>query len=398
MRHSQWLKAAVCLLFATCTAAAELDIRGSLDLQARVFIESAPYGAQRQAYLSASVEPEIFWESESRSDSFLLVPFLRVDQYDSERTHADLREASWLHVGDNYEWRVGLRRVFWGKTEFQHLVDVINQIDGVEDIDGEDKLGQPMVNLSLVRDWGVIDFYLLPYFRERSFVGAEGRPRLPLTVDDDNPLYESSDHENHRDYAIRWSHYIGIFDFGLSWFKGTNRDPRLLTEFDPQNGLQLRPFYEQIEQVSFDGQATIDSWLLKAEALHRRSELERYWAFQGGFEYTLYGVMESSADVGVLLEYGWDERGEQASSTFQNDLFLGSRIALNDSDSSELLMGVGYDFDYQSSSVLIEASRRVGNAVKVSLDLRLFDSSDAGDSLFLFRKDDHLQLTVAYFF
>ena len=78
--------------------------------------------------------------------------------------------------------RVGIRKEFWGVTEFQHLVDVINQTDGVEDFDGEDKLGQQMVNLSLVNDWGIVDLFLLPGFRERTYAGEEGRLRGPLVV------------------------------------------------------------------------------------------------------------------------------------------------------------------------------------------------------------------------
>ena len=46
--------------------------------------------------------------------------------------------------------RLGLRKVYWGVTESQHLVDVINQTEGVENLDGEDKLGQPMLNLALI--------------------------------------------------------------------------------------------------------------------------------------------------------------------------------------------------------------------------------------------------------
>jgi len=54
---------------------------------------------------------------------------------------------------------------FWGVTEFQHLVDIINQTDLVENIDTEDKLGQPMINLALINDWGTVDLFIMPYFR-----------------------------------------------------------------------------------------------------------------------------------------------------------------------------------------------------------------------------------------
>jgi len=42
--------------------------------------------------------------------------------------------------------------------KFQHLVDVINQTDLVEDIDGEEKLSQLMLNFSSVHKWGIVDW------------------------------------------------------------------------------------------------------------------------------------------------------------------------------------------------------------------------------------------------
>ena len=76
--------------------------------------------------------------------------------------------------------------------ESRHRVDYINQTDGVEDVDGEDKLGQPMLNLGLQRDWGDLNFFYLPYFRERTFPGTKGRLRAPLVVDTDRARYEAS--------------------------------------------------------------------------------------------------------------------------------------------------------------------------------------------------------------
>ena len=76
----------------------------------------------------------------------------------SRRTHADLREAYFLifgEIGDGeWELRVGIDQVFWGVTESQHLVDVVNQIDLVEHPNGVSKLGQPMVNITWSSDWG----------------------------------------------------------------------------------------------------------------------------------------------------------------------------------------------------------------------------------------------------
>ena len=87
----------------------------------------------------------------------------------------------------DWELRLGIGKVFWGVTESRHLVDTINQSDGVEDIDGEAKLAQPMATLSWIRDWGVVELLVLPYFRERTFAGVEGRPRQGALLQRSHP-------------------------------------------------------------------------------------------------------------------------------------------------------------------------------------------------------------------
>ena len=92
---------------------------------------------------------------------------------------------SYLHIDDGWDLTAGFDKVFWGVMESSHLVDYINQTDAVEDVDGEDKLGQPMLHLGLQRDWGDLNFFYLPYFRERTFPGRHGRLRAFLVVDTD---------------------------------------------------------------------------------------------------------------------------------------------------------------------------------------------------------------------
>jgi len=375
----------------------EFEMRGNIELQDRIFIQDPLLPSQPNNQLSFAATPEFFWSWNDDQDSLEFVPFARVDQQDAERTHSDIRELSWVHVGDDWETRIGIRRDFWGVTEFQHLVDIINQDDGVEDIDNEDKLGQPMVNLSIVKDWGIVDIYLLPYFRERTFASSQGRPSIPF-IDTDNALYESSDKQNHLDWAVRWNQSFDDLDMALSWFEGTSRDPVLIPSLSTTGLPKFTPYYGLINQLGIELQANLESTLWKMEAIHNLNDFENYWALQGGFEYSQYGVFESNADLGWLVEYAWDQRGQDGFSTFQNDLFVGSRLALNDVESSEILAGFGYDFDFASSSFLVEASRRFGDSFKVSLDVRFFNASDNSDPFYLFRKDDHFQLTAQYYY
>ncbi len=396
----RWSATALLLSLTASTAGAfEFEFSGKIGAELRIFQHEPLYPDQQTtANSSISLEPELFWKWNSGDDTLLFKPFVRLDQHDHERAHADIRELLWTHVDGDWELKAGLGIVFWGVTEFQHLVDIINQSDSVEDIDNEDKLGQPMIALSLVREWGIVDLFILPGFRERTFPGSSGRLRSALLVDSDQAEYQSTAQEQHTDLALRWSHTLGDYDIGLSWFHGTSRDPLLRIGSDSGGAPVLTPYYEQINQAGLDLQATLDSWLLKLELIWHDSDSDNYWAAQGGFEYTYTGIFNSSSDLGVLMEYGWDERGSSNNSINQNDLFIGARLALNDAPSSELLAGIGYDLDHHSRMFILEASRRLGDNWKINLDARFFYSSEPTQPSYNLRQDDHLQLSLEYFF
>lgn len=389
----RFLFAAV-LLASLCNAAHAADISGRVVAESRVFVDDTKFQN------SLLFEPEFYWSWNEDNDSILFMPFLRVDDLDDERTYGDIRELHWLHVGSTWELRTGISKVYWGVTESQHLVDIINQTDFVESVDQEEKLGQPMVQLSLIRDWGNLDIFVMPYFRERSFGGDNARLQGPFRIDTDNALYESGSEEHHVDYALRWSRYVGNWDIGLSYFDGTGREPNLLPQIDPLDGsIFLTPFYPLIEQIGLDVQATLGSWLWKLEAIKRDGLGQDFAAMTVGFEYTYVGVFESAVDLGLLLEFNRDSRGALAQTPFQKDVFSGGRLTLNDAQSTQLLFGASFDLDDSSSySGLIEASRRLGNNWKLNLDFWLFNSSNPLDPLFRLRDDDFVSLTLEYFF
>ncbi len=384
---------ALLLALAPAVGAARSEWSGNISLEYRAFVQSPLDPRQHGDNLSGAFEPRWFYESDDGRDSLLFEGFVREDQGDAQRSHADLRELLWERVGEDWELRVGIGKVFWGVTESQHLVDIINQTDLVENFDREDKLGQPMVNLSLVRDWGTLDLFVLPGFRERTFPGIAGRFRGPLPVSTGEARYESADGDRHVDYALRWSSAIGEWDLGLSWFRGTGRDPDLLFAGD-----RLIPFYPQIEQLGLDAQATLDSWLWKLEVIHRRGQGAAYWAATGGFEYTLYDVGGTGLDVGLLAEYLYDERGGNAPTPFDDDVLAGVRLAFNDEQSSEILFGVIQDLNGDGEVINLEASRRLGERFKLELEARWFRDTRAGSLVDSLRADDYMQATLGWYF
>jgi len=378
------------------TGRASWDISSNIDLTTRSFIEDARWPGQDDTTTQFSIagSTEFRWRGDESRAS--IIPYLRYDETDDERSLADLREAYWAKEAESFELLIGVNTVFWGVTESVHLVDIVNQTDAVADIDGEDKLGQPMINFEMQRDWGLVSVYLLPYFRERTFAGVDGRLRTPLPVDTDNPQYESSDEENHIDLALRYSHYIGSVDIGLSLFSGTSREPRLQPN---TGGSALIPFYDQIDQLGLDLQYTGDAWLWKLEAIARETQNDSFTAAVGGFEYSFYQVAESAADVGMLLELQYDNRADGETVTLaDNDLFAGIRLALNDTQDTAVLAGVGYDLDTSETYVNIEADRRLGDDYVLELRARFFTNADPSDTSYAIENDDYLQVQLSRYF
>jgi hypothetical protein len=387
-------------------------IKGEVGLEGRYFFQEGSAG-QPKENLSIWLQPEIDYLTESGDDLFEITLFGRIDQHDDQRTHADIREMLWTHVGSGWESKVGIGKVFWGVTESQHLVDIINQTDLVEQPDGEEKLGQPMLKLGFEMDWGTWDLFVLPYFRERTFPGEDGRFGYPLPVDIDNPVYESSQEEWHTDFSTRFYGYAGDLEYALSWFWGTTRQPLLIFNGDFANPKSL-PLYNIIDQTGLELQYIYDAWLLKFEGISRGGQGDRYAAVTTGFEYTQVGIFGGDSDLGWLMEYLWDERGDDAPTIFDRDIFVGWRWTANDTQSSSALLGVVWDPETDETLVQLEAQRRL--APNMTLDfnmgfymadeikgdpqqiLQALASPDPNNKLGLLDKEDYMQLVLNWYF
>jgi hypothetical protein len=353
----------------------------------------------RQADVSSSFSWLAEYENSWRGGNlnFVFKPFLRIDQKDSERSHVDIREFSWIHAGDDWEFRLGFDKVFWGATEAYHLVDVINQTDLLENPDGEEKLGQPMLKYSLERGWGTLDAYWMPWFRERQFPGYKGRLRNQLRVDTDQTHYDTSLERFYPSFALRWSRSLDDWDIGVAHFHGISRAPRF-TPGLAGNEPVLLPHYDVVNRTSLDLQGALGDWLWKFEALYQSGQGESYAATTGGFEYTWVGVAGSDTDLGVLFELMYDDRGDAATTPFNHDAFLGLRWVANDAQASEVLFGVVHDWDNAGSFLNLEASRRIGEASKASMQMRAWVDIDPDDVAYLQRQDDYIEARFTNYF
>lgn len=303
------------LLYALSAAARGGDLNIHLALEGRAY----PHVAEPRLGASLAGSAEYARELQDGEQAVTLEAFARVDGNDTRRTHADLREAYWQWLGDPVVITAGVRRVFWGYAESRHLVDIVNQTDFVEDLESEHKLGQPMLSAAWVGESSTLELMLLPGFRERTFPGRDGQPRVPVPIAHRDTVYANGAQRSDLAYAIRYGIAFNGLDLGVSWFEGTAREPRLLLCFEegssfnqaasvpdcsrsqalmagqgPGPGpltpllqglglapddaeqraqliadLVLVPHYDPLRQVSVDALEVVGAWAFKLEALAR---------------------------------------------------------------------------------------------------------------------------------
>ena len=94
----------------------------------------------------------------------------------------------------------------------------------------------------------------------------------------------------------------------------------------------------------------------------------------------------------------YDDRDERSFSSLQNDIFLATRLAFNDTQSTEILFGGIFDREHSSKLFSLEGSRRIGNSYKATIEARIFEDIDNEEFLFFIREDSFLQFTIAKYF
>jgi len=384
-------------LWMTASASGQLTSHGSAAVGARGFFQSPLRPEQVRHTTSVLLRPSLRIQWSNGAQRFALEPLLHWEEGDGVRMHFDLRALAWERAWSGAELQVGIRRVFWGVAESQHLVDIVNQRDLAERPNRKDKLGQPMLDVAFKRGWGTLGLYLLPGFRKLDYPSSRGRLRGSLRVAA-RPEYAARAGDRHLDVAARWRYASGGLDVAVSAFRGTSRDPVFFLHEDV-DGPFVVPRYEQIDQQGLEARYVAAAWIWKLEALSRGGLPDgRYWAMVAGVERTTHGLFGSDADLALLTELHRDGRGRDAPTPFQDDLYLGVRLGLNDVADTSVRVGVMVDRDSGGGVHLAKARTRVAAGWTAELEVRGYWGTTPGDPLYALRRDDYAAVTLTRWF
>ena len=373
----------------------EYDFKGYIEYESRYFLEKDRKRVASKTNQSFATSFELFLENINDNWSVLFAPFARIDQRDPARTILDINEFYLSVNKPNWELKLGSKQIFWGVLESNHLIDIINQTNSSENIDLEDKFGQPMLNFTWIDQLGTFDFFLMTNNRKRRFVSSEGRPHTGFEESFKIGVFDNK--KNLFDYIFRYENSGNIFDVGLYYFNGVARSPSVVT-LSEQSQSDFFVLYPRIQQLAVDLQVTVASTLFKLEGLFRDSEREDYGAFGLGLEHTIYGLFNTRKDLALLVEYHWDEKDEESNSQFSNDIFFGIRLISNAEDDGQILLGVVQNLCDGSTTAFVEGSKRLPKDWKVNLEGRLFSLIDNNNPLTNLNDDTYLQLAITKFF
>jgi len=377
------------------------EYSAELSFSSWLFPETPVYTGQEHNNYSLSLEPEIYSEWSS-GGNFIFRPFLRLDSVDNNRTHFDLREGIYSWYGDDWESSIGLGQVFWGVAESKNLVDIINQFDVVDDPLLKTKLGQPLINLTLIRDTGYYEFFVMPYFREQTSPGNKGRLRLDPEFSKDTTKFEGGSQWT-PETAIRWSNNYNDYDISIHSFFGYGRSPSI--DINLVDGkIKYEPNYQRIRQIGGTVQKNSGATLYKFEWLakdgQKDANLRRggYLASILGLEHTLYKAIGDNGDLGFLMEYNFDSRRVRSTDTLQDDIFMAIRLALNDSENTELLLGSIFDLDGDGQIYQVDFGRRINDSLTFGIRGAIYQNGRPGSNLYILRQDSWLEIDLRKYF
>jgi hypothetical protein len=375
---------------ATILAAAPLQAQwqGEVILQGRVFRPMAGFQdlANHEAELVFTGGYYRDWD-EGRQ-ALTVEPFLRLDP-SGERSRLDFFDLSWEYRWKRWDLSVGFREVFWGVTESRHLVDVINQRDVLVGASGYVKMGQPLVGVTTRQYWGSLEVMLMPYFREQTFAGRASALWSPIPVAADEPQYQSAARNWHLDAAVRWSHSLGAWDVAATHFAGTNRDPRFVPGSDSGGRPALQPHYDVINQTGVDVQWTRGSWLWKLEVVTLDPVPGRYYAVVGGLEFAVADYLS------VFGEYAYDSREDRATTSVNDDFFIGAQLLLPD---GRVRAGGYVDRRTLNSLLHVRAERRLSDVSLIALEVGGFLGRASLEPPCARRQHYYLSMNVVHFF
>lgn len=321
------------------------------------------------------------------------------DKDDENRRYVDVNDLYYKHEFENSDLLVGRNTRFWGAMEFYNHTDVFNTKDWLDNpFDYDSKIGSNNIaythyfdnsDLAVIAKIGQAKQRVQDNESVNNFLPPNYNDTLVTQKDKNRPTlyvkYTGSAEEVQLDYAL-------IYQNGYD-------EQRYLAPV----GTSLQQHAYLVDKVIGYATYVDGETIYKTELAYSKSDDDKvsdYAQISAGLEHTFYGVIGKS-DIGLLAEYYRYEEEDSSKlgakefgNLFSNDVSLGFRMTLNDSDDSDILGGLSLDQDNDEKLLFVEYNTRLYNKYKLGLSYQHLKPGDGSP----IQKLDSAQVEFGYYF
>ncbi|MDF1878605.1 hypothetical protein JHD46_03015 [Sulfurimonas sp. SAG-AH-194-C20] len=418
------MKIIVSILALGVSLIADIDVSGHIDFDSQFYLK-APKDKNSNSFTSKQILELTYEEGSLSIFTKLYAQEAYYDFYskdkNTKRTFARIDELYLKYDFDDDALKAGKSIEFWGSLELRNIVDGFNPADFRNDLFSKDKLGVYNIAYSHYFENSELSLISKPqeeqqfmanqpyvYYFFPSFVSYDGT--LKTQESKNRPsLYLKFSGSTDTEYAID---YAFIYENGYD-------SQRYFTTNTPQNLIPTSPTFGQttrfeenvylVNKFMTYNTLVVGSTLLKLEGLYAQvdgdSFVGDYSHLALGIEHTLENIV-SSHSLGLIGEYyrydtyqsdKYDDL--ELFETMQNDLFIGMRYTLNNTNDSSFVGGGIFDLDYDEQVYYLKFESRVEDSFKVALDYYYIEPSTTKTTAYaLLGEHQKLGINIAYYF
>jgi len=402
-----------------------LQVTTDIALEAQHFIEAPKEKNMQNLTLSTNLNLEY------KEDALTLRSKLKAQADYSDFATSQKNERSYLRLDELYgqydflddQIVVGKSIRFWGALELRNITDGFNPTELRDDPFAMDKLGVWNASYAHYFDTSELSIIAKLYEPQREMAGY---PYVyyyfPSQINSlPNQYSNSLKSEKSQTRPSLYLKYSGTTegDYSIDYafiFQNGYDSQRYFSSSVLGDAITNIPYKTQLQENAYlvnkfstYNTMVLGATLYKLEALYAdvidNEEISDYMHIGLGVEHTLYGVYEN-ADLALLLEYynySTFEDGKRDDlalfELFQNDLFVGLRLSLNDAKESKITTGAIIDMEYDEQVYYIEYESRLNDIFVLDFDYRYIAPSPSDLTAFkLMGRHQRVGLKVGYAF
>jgi hypothetical protein len=419
------MKFFVLLFCLPLVASAESKSKGELRFESRFFNNDNNQSTRDE---NVAMATQFEGEADVFSDQQLAYRFfMRADQKDQSRSRILVQDLHYKYSNNVFQIGAGAFLKNLSSLEAFHPVDIFNPRNFDSDLENAEKIGQLGVSAKLFFARGELELMLLPLSSSPKYPSASNRlgfGSVSQLITNDLFIDKDGRHkDNDLQVFLRSAFFLDSFDFSLFYARMYDVSlPRFSVELAGFTPIAAHPIYFLSDQFAATFQTSyFDSQIIKLEMIYKTYTDQTVENYNGqpvrdfeaqelnpndhlttalGWEYILNH--QSGMDSNFFIEWQSIEASQsQKLGFFQNDLFFGYRLSLNDTDAKELVLSWIQDLDESGEYLTnIRYGARLNAEWSYRIGVRFFEAKSASNTLGmgLFRQADHAYLNLSRFF